>query len=80
MHWVVDNLQRNTCFGCDQVMLVTVYHRATVSMETLLIRGFLCFVVDQLECRLAIDMYFLYKGALIVGFADKRPLIQRALF
>jgi len=24
-------------------------------------------------------MYFLDKGALIIGFADKRPLIQRAL-
>ena len=26
-----------------------------------------------------LDMYFLDKGALIIGFADKRPLIQRAL-
>ena len=25
-------------------------------------------------------MYFLYKGPLIIGFADKRPLTQRALF
>ena len=29
---------------------------------------------------LLIDMYFLDKGALIIGFADKRPLIQRALY
>ena len=29
---------------------------------------------------LLLNMYFLDKGALIVGFADKRPLIQRALF
>ena len=28
---------------------------------------------------LSVDMYFLDKGALIIGFADKRPLIQRAL-
>ena len=28
---------------------------------------------------LLIDMYFLDKGALIIGVADKRPLIQRAL-
>ena len=27
----------------------------------------------------SLDMYFLDKGALIIGFADKRPLIQRAL-
>ena len=26
------------------------------------------------------DIYFLDKGALIIGFADKRPLIQRALY
>ena len=26
-----------------------------------------------------VDMYFLDKGALIIGFADKRSLIQRAL-
>ena len=26
-----------------------------------------------------LDMYFLDKGALIIGFADMRPLIQRAL-
>ena len=25
-----------------------------------------------------VDIYFLDKGALIIGFADKRPLIQRA--
>ena len=29
--------------------------------------------------KISIDMYFLDKGALIIGFADKRPLIQRAL-
>ena len=32
---------------------------------------------------LILDIYFLFKGALVigeVGFADKGPLIQRALF
>ena len=28
----------------------------------------------------SLDIYFLDKGALIIGFADKRPLIQRALY
>ena len=30
--------------------------------------------------RKTLDMYFLDKGALIIGFADKGPLIQRALY
>ena len=29
---------------------------------------------------MSIEVYFLNKGALIIGIADKRPLIQRALF
>ena len=32
-------------------------------------------------CRIQIpDFYFLNKGALIIGIADKRPLIQRVMF
>ena len=28
----------------------------------------------------ALEFYFLNKGALIIGIADKRPLIQRVMF
>ena len=36
-------------------------------------------ITESSSYQLLIDMYFLAKGALIIGFADKRPLIQRAL-
>ena len=38
------------------------------------------FWMQQSQVGMLVDIYFLDKGALIIGFADKRPLIQRALF